>query len=192
MTLRFVCLASLVSIACGCGASAAPGAATVDRRSEVERYFPLVDGHIFTYQTTNESSAVEMFMVRVKRSSTTTATLVTGASFRSLTVAPDFVRRDGAGFVLRSPLQQGATWQGDKGLVRVVETGANVKVPAGSYSHCVQTEEEVGGDARGKITTFFCPGVGIARMQVEEWHGAEHLTQTMELRSFGPPMDLGK
>jgi hypothetical protein len=133
-----------------------------------------------------------MFMVRVKRVGPTIAQLLTGSSLRLLSIGPDFVRREGAGIVLRTPLKVGETWQGDKGVVKIVDANVEVKVTAGTYKDCVQTVEEVGGDARGKITTFFCPDVGIARMQVEEWHGADHFTQLMELRSFGPPMDLAK
>ncbi|MBI5531992.1 MAG: hypothetical protein HY898_04705 [Deltaproteobacteria bacterium] len=192
MSLRAATIALLVSIACGCGAATPQAAAPADNRSEVERYFPLIDRTIFTYQTSTGSSSTEMFMIRVKRVGPKVAQLLTGSSLRVLSIGPDSVRREGAGVVLRAPLKTGETWQGDKGTVRIVDANAEVRVPAGNYKNCVQTVEEVGGDARGKITTFFCPDVGIARMEVEEWHGAEHLTQIMELRSFGPPMDLGK
>jgi hypothetical protein len=192
MSLRCTCLATAALILCSCAGTPSPSLAPRDTRSQVERLFPLLDGYIYTYQNSGQSAGVDMFMIRVRRTSSTTAQLVTGSNVRMLTISADHVRRDGGGFVLRAPLQKGASWQGDKGIVRVVDTGVQVKVPAGSYLGCVQVVEEVGGDARGTITTFFCPEVGIARMRVQQWQGAEELTQTTELRSFGPPMDLRK
>jgi len=46
------------------------------------------------------------------------------------------------------------------------------------------------GDARGRITTSYCPEVGIVSLLVEEWHGADQISQLTELRAFGPPTDL--
>lgn len=155
----------------------------------MEHFFPLTDGTIYTYQTETDRGP-DMFMVRVRRVGSDSALLLTGSNVRSLTIKPDSIHRAGGGFVLQAPLSKGTSWQGDRGTVRVVDDNHQVTVPAGSFKGCVLTVEEIGGDARGRITTSFCPEVGIVRMVVEEWHGADQASQTIELRSFGPPTDL--
>jgi hypothetical protein len=174
----------------GCAAPSAPLHATTGHRTQMELFFPLHDGHLYTYQLTGGTEAPEMFMVRVKRLGPSIAQLITGTSVKVLTITPEAVRREGYGTVLQAPLQPGASWQGDKGLVRVAQTDATLEVPAGRFTGCVKTVEEVGGDARGTIETHFCPEVGIARIQVQQWQGDAQASQTVELRSFGAPMDL--
>jgi hypothetical protein len=188
MVIRTLTCLLLALIASGCGASRGPGASAVQQRSAIDLYFPLIDGTIYTYQ----HEAGDAFMIRVKRTGPGTAQLVTGGSIKTLSVSPTAVRRDPMGTLLQAPFEPGATWQGDHGSVRIVDNHAQVKVPAGSFKDCVHTLEEVGGDARGRIETWFCPDVGIAKKIVQEWQGAQSLTQVTELRSFGPPVDLQK
>jgi hypothetical protein len=192
--LRLAPLALLAAAALGCAASPPrPAVSARPLRNQLERFFPLVDRHIYTYQTVRGSAGrPEMFMVRVRRPSPEKAELHTGSRTRSLTLGDDFIRRDDGGFVLRAPLGKGASWRGDRGDVRVVDAASRVSVPAGTYEGCVRTVEEVGGDARGTITTEFCPEVGIALMTVEEWVGAAVTTERVELRSFGAPLDIGR
>jgi len=155
----------------------------------VERFFPLIEGTIYTYQTVTDRGP-DMFMVRVRRLGPASAQLLTGSNVRSLSIKPDSIHRAGGGFVLHAPLSKGTSWQGDRGTVRVIEDNQQVTVPAGAFKGCLLAVEEIGGDARGRISTSFCPEVGIVRMVVEEWQGADQASQIVELRAFGPPTDL--
>lgn len=176
----------LAVLSCG---GAQTGSRSAASTAGVERFFPLANDTIFTYQTVSDHGP-EMFMVRVRRLGPETAQLLTGSSVRVLSIKPDSIHRAGGGFVLQAPLVKGTSWQGDRGTVRVVDDNHQLTVPAGSFKGCVQTVEEIGGDARGRVTTWYCPEVGIARMVVEEWRGADQAAQIVELKAFGPPTDL--
>lgn len=189
MSLRALSCMLVAAITCACARSSQPPALAAAAKSPVELYFPLVDGTIFTYQG---GAHDEMFMVRVKRTGPSTAQLITGDSVKMLSVSPTSVRRDSAGALLQSPLEIGASWQGDHGTVRIVDLHAQVQVPAGSFKHCLHTLEEVGGDVHGRIDTWFCPDVGIAKMIVEQWQAGQAVSVTTELRAFGPSVDLRK
>lgn len=177
--------AALVLGACSKASASGQGARTP---SEVQRFFPLHDGYVYTYQTIREgASDGDMFMLRVQRTDPQHARLLTGSTSRSMSVNADSIARDEGGFVLRSPLREGATWPGDNGGTTVVEaTGVREQVAAGTYSGCIRTREQVDGARPKTIRTVFCPDVGITSMTVE----AAHDSQRAELRSFGPPVDL--
>jgi hypothetical protein len=187
MVLRVLTCLLIGTITFGCAGAKGSGSRGAPARSPVEIYFPLNDGTIYTYQ-----QAGNAFMIRVKRTGPGTAQLVTGASVKMLSVTPTAVRRDPVGTLLQAPFEIGASWQGDHGSVRVLDTHAQVTVPAGAFRDCLHTLEEVGGDAHGRIETWFCPDVGITKMIVQEWQGAQSVTQLTELRSFGLPVDLRK
>ena len=175
-----------------CGASALPAAAPPGPGG-VERFLPLVDKHIYTYESVREDTGErDMFMVRVRRRDAASAELVTGSGIRSLIVEPDAIRRREGGFLLRGPMQVGTTWAGDNGgQTRIVDTAAKVDVPAGKFEGCVRTVEELAAGAKGRITTTYCPLVGIAEMIVEEVDDGETVVQRVSLRSYGAPVDLG-
>lgn len=186
--MKRACLLLPLIATLSCGGSQ-PHPKDAARVAGVERFFPLVDGTIYTYQSVTDHGP-DMFMVRVRRVGPDTAQLLTGSSVRSLSIKADSIHRAGGGFVLQAPLSKGSSWRGDRGTVRILEDDHQVTVPAGSFKGCLLTVEEIGGDARGRISTSFCPEVGIVRMIVEEWRGADQVSETVELRAFGPPTDL--
>jgi hypothetical protein len=160
-------------------------------RSEVERYFPLIDGHIYTYEiTTDNSPSHEMFMLKVRRSSSTSAELRMGSTLKALTVSPTAIARLSGGFVLKSPLVVGTQWPGDNGAtVRITEIGLPAKVPAGSFSNCLKTVQ-AGSTVTPTVTTIYCPDVGIVEMSMERLTGSSLESEHVQLRSFGAPIDL--
>lgn len=177
----------------GCGAPPAKHAESAPAPAGVERWMPLRDKDIYTYETlSDDSGARDMFMVHVRRPDPHSAELVTGSRVRSLVITPEAIRRRQGGVLLQLPLEVGASWQGDNGgQTRVVSTSAAVDVPAGKFQGCVQTVEEIAAGARGRITTSYCPLVGIAQMIVEEEAEGAMVTQRVSLRSYGAPVDLG-
>lgn len=180
---HWVILATTVA----CGGPSAPGKAP-ERPSTtgIERYFPLSDGFTSTYETVTDEGAKDMSMVQVRRTDPRHAEVRTGSGVRRLEVTSDSIRREGSGYVLRAPLSEGARWEGDNGGTTVVRD-ANVKlvVPAGTFEGCVRTEEEVVQE-RARITVVYCPGVGIARMDVEQ----DGASKRFVLRSYGAPAAL--
>ncbi len=193
---RTLAAAAVSLLACAlplaCGHANTPAAAPASA-SGLERFLPLTDKYIYTYETVRDDTRErDMFMVRVRRRDASTAELITGARIRSLIVEPDAIRRREGGYLLRAPLQVGATWAGDNGgQTRVVDTSATVDVPAGKFQGCVRTVEELAAGAKGRITTSYCPDVGIAQMIIEEPADGEMVVQRVSLHSYGPPVDLG-
>ena len=70
------------------------------------------------------------------------------------------------------------------------DVNLNLTVPAGTFDACIQTVEEIGGAARGRVTSVYCPDVGLARMTVEQWERGERNSKRFDLRSYGPPVNL--
>jgi hypothetical protein len=174
-----------MTVACG-GPPSAEQAQKPPSATGIEHYFPLSDGFTYTYETVTDDGAKDMSMVQVRRTDPRHAELRTGSGIRRLEVTSDAIRREGSGYVLRAPLNEGARWEGDNGGTTVVRE-ANVKqvVPAGTFEGCVRTEEEVLLE-RARITVVYCPGVGIVRMDVEQ----DGASKRFELRSYGSPAAL--
>lgn len=193
MIQRVVAVATGLLLA-ACGSAATPPPKTeAPPATALERYFPLGDGYVYTYDTIrDETGERDTLMLRVERIDTSHARMHTSSGVRELLLSDAAIRREGGGFVLRAPLELGAVWDGDNGgNTRVEAIDAKVSVKAGAFEDCVRTVEEIGGAANGKITSVFCPNVGIAWMLVEESNGGVHAAKRFELRSYGPPVDLG-
>lgn len=186
-------LSGLGLLLAGCGGvpavADAPGATRIDG---IERYFPLADGMVYTYEVTREPIGVgDRVLIKVRRSTPQHATLLTGSRTRALTIQLGSIQRDGAGYVLREPLSVGAQWPGENGgKTRVVDINARVTVPAGTFSGCVKTVEDVGAEGESRVESVFCPDVGIAQLVVHESHGSSTAVQRFQLLTYGPPVDL--
>jgi hypothetical protein len=192
MTLRAAALAAALALSACSAASPSSPKSGDSPRTALERYFPLGDDFVYTYDTIREETGErDTLMLRVERLDASRARVHTSSGVRELVLSDTAIQKEGGGFVLRAPLEPGAAWDGDNGgSTRVDAIDANVTVKAGSFTDCVRTVEEIGGAGRGKITSVFCPNVGIAWMLVEEWAGADHAAKRFELRSYGPPVDL--
>lgn len=188
-TAILCCLLPAVFSGCGAGPES-PQTPRASGTTGVERYFPLGDGYVYTYETTEADQSQDMLLLRVKRLDKEHAQLQTASGVRHLIISPNAIRREGSGFVLRGPLDQGASWEGDNGgRTHIEAVNVRVSVPAGNFADCIRTVERI-GQATGKITSVFCDGVGIAEMRVEQWEGATHAVKHFALKAYGPPVDL--
>jgi hypothetical protein len=186
-------LGSMVLVHCGNALPAKHASRSAYTARPVEQFFPLQDGHVYTYDIVSSPGAPrEQFMVRIRRLSADRAEMLTGGAVRRIVLEDNGIRREAAGYVLRAPLRVGATWQGDNGGTATVEaTDVEAHVPAGSFKGCVRVVERLMTAERRVITTVLCEGVGIVTMQVHASSGSEQAVQRVELRSYGPPVDLG-
>jgi hypothetical protein len=184
-------VALLLLVACGSPASRSQ-TPKIPPASGVEEFFPLGDGYVYTYETLDEDGRAEdMMLLRVRRSDPGRAELHTASGVRELVVTADSIRRSPGGFVLLAPLDKGAQWDGDNGgITRVHDVNVKLTVPAGTFDACIQTVEEISGATRGRITSVYCPAVGLARMTVEQWERGERNSKRFDLRSYGPPVNL--
>lgn len=195
--LLLVALIALVALT-GCeptrGAppsTAAPSAQQHSSGTAAERLFPLVDRHMYHYATETDDGQ-GILVARVTRSEPRFGELAMGGNSKRFEYAADGVRllRSGAApaYVLKEPLQKGASWRGEHGgTVEIVAVATTVEVAAGRFDGCLQTVEQRGGDRPLRVATTFCPDVGIVLLEASSGANMERA----ELQSYGPPVDLG-
>ena len=194
-----LCLALLLSTAaCSGPAPSTPqaqstlldaptGAAGVTSSTPAERYFPLVDGTVYSYATENDQGR-GVLMARVHRTDATHGELVFPTGRKRFSYSPEGVRIEPSGdFVLAAPVARGATFRGQNGGRAVIEDIAlAVSVKAGTFKDCVRVVEERGGDVRARYTTTFCPDVGIVVIEAQ----SGEISERAELVSAGPAVQM--
>jgi hypothetical protein len=171
-------------------AAAAPSAATAANSAPFERFLPLKNDTVYTYNVwVPGQDTPEVLILEVERPSKERARLKTGSSIKRLEVVADGVRMVTGGYLLKPPFAVGATWLGPAGRVEVSAMDQAVEVPAGNFVGCVETTESArGGGEQRIIVTSYCPDVGIARFSVE----SSGEMQRFELKSFGERVDINK
>ena len=160
--------------------------------SPAERFFPLVDGMVYTYATLNEVGEKGLLIARVHRIDGLRGELrFPGTGAKSFEILPDGVtlknRAGETSYVLTLPLAVGTTWRGEHGgQSRILNAEAMLDTPAGHYDGCVQTMEERLGDRPTRYSTTFCPGVGVVQIEVATGANFERAV----LQSYAPPMRM--
>ncbi|APR83580.1 Hypothetical protein A7982_08929 [Minicystis rosea] len=156
----------------------------------LERFFPLVDGMVYTYLSVNEVGEQGLLVARVHRTDPKHGELRFPTGSKVFEYAPDGVVLKGRGadsYVLKAPLDVGTTWVGEHGgKTRVLSVTAGADTPAGHYDGCVQTLEERLGDRPIRYSTTFCPAVGVVSLEVAT--GANY--ERAQLKTYAPPMRM--
>lgn len=203
--MKAILAAALALLACSCGA-ATDGAAAVAASpwlapgtgpqnavsgSSIERFFPLVDGMVYTYVTVNEVGDQGLLVARVHRTDAFHGELRFPTGAKLFELAPDGVLVHPRGgepiYVLKLPVQSGTSWRGEHGgQSRILEVSASIDTPAGHYEGCVQTLEERFGDRPTRYSTTFCPAVGVVQIEVAAGPNYERAA----LKSYAPPMRM--
>ena len=191
-------LGAMGLLACGRPASAPPTAAAPVSapQSAVSRFFPLTDGTQWAYDAEEDGTGSKgIFVTRAKAMAGPRFSLTTGQRSRIVEVRPEGIARiDTGNYVLRAPLDTGAQWPGDAGaVVRVTAVDRVVDVPAGKFIGCIDTVEEARAATNEpvrRITTTYCPDVGIVSLYVEAWDNGKHVGERAVLRSFGKPVSF--
>lgn len=164
--------------------NAPPGAAGVTSSTQAERYFPLVDGTVYSYATENDAQGRGVLIARVHRVDATHGELIFPTGRKRFSYSAEGVRIEPTGdLVLATPIAPGATFRGQNGgQATIAETALAVTVKAGSFTDCVRVVEERGGDRRARYTTTFCPDVGIVVIEAQ----SGEIYERAELVSAGP------
>jgi hypothetical protein len=189
--LCFVLLALLPS--CGGEPQAkSPDGSVGGPVTDVQRLYPLEHNTVFSYVTTDEKGQTGIYVIEVGRPRATMAELkVAGNVFRRY-ISADGIQVAGGGYVLRSPLTEDAEWKGEFGEVSVKSMSRSIKVPAGDFGNCVETEESADTPAYTKTaTSVFCPGIGMVYYEVQGEQSGVKVLQRLELKSFGPRFVAG-
>ncbi len=191
-------VASLVSCATPKAATGPESAAVRAPESAVSRFFPLVDGTQWAYEAEEDGTGNKgVFVTRAKAMAGPRFSLVTGQRSRIVELRAEGIARVETGaYLLRAPLQAGAEWPGEGGaLVHVGAIDRIVEVPAGKFVGCLDTVEEqrgTGNEPVRRVTTTYCPEVGIVALHAEAWENGRHIGERAVLRSFGKPVSILK
>lgn len=162
--------------------------------SELERYFPMVDGYTYQYRFESQTeTGVEtgVLSTTVQRAAAGGGVLVVGGQSKRIEFTPEGVVQTAPGpraFLLKAPIAEGTTWSGPTGArVEIVRAKAQKAVPAGTFSDCVETKETRGGNPPQIIATTYCSGVGMVSLDTAA--GAARVVAS--LTYYGPKIDLG-
>ena len=169
------------------------GQKDVSSGTPVERFFPLRDGEVYTYDV-----GPTVLMVRVHRTDALHGETQLPTGQLRYTYGPEGLEVQSAtsrGFVLKTPLAAGTTWRNPNGAtVRIASLNAEVDTPAGHFSGCLEVSEERGGDRPSATLSTFCPDVGLVKLDTRgegsailKTHGQPMLMKPDGLdRSGGP------
>jgi hypothetical protein len=154
--------------------------------SAVEPYFPLEEGRLYHY-VTSEGGDTGMLVAKVHRTDATHGELRLSNATKRFVYSPEGVAYDTGVFILKNPLEVGTSWPGEHGgTTRVVKVDAAPKVQAGAYASCVLSLEEGGRPPGSKYATTYCPGVGMVLLDVQVAGGEAKA----ELKSYGAPVKI--
>jgi hypothetical protein len=194
--LQGVMLVAATGFGVGCGSPAesktAAAAPVADASPEMERYLPLEDGTVFSYDTHSElRNAQGLLIVQVSRPRTGRVDLRMGSRTERLQFVPDGIAYVEGGYLLKAPLTKGSTWRSRTGVVRIENTEETATVPAGKFEGCLRTIEESHDAALPRtVASVYCPHVGLVMVAVDGMTAEGHDRETAVLKSFGPRVDL--
>jgi len=160
--------------------------------TDVERYMPLKADTVYAFETSIENSGEKgVLMMHVERPRASQAVLTVGGKAQRLEIDPQGIRLANGGWLLKAPLQVAAHFKGQFGEVVIRSTDAVAEVPAGRFSGCVETIEESPA-VKKRVTTVFCPDIGIVSLDAEGSVGDDFGRERAVLRSYGPRVDIDK
>ena len=158
--------------------------------TDVERYMPLKADTVYAFETSIENSGEKgVLMMHVDRPRANQAVLVVGGKAQRLEIEKQGIRLSNGGWLLKAPLSVAAQFKGQFGQVVIRSTDATVDTPAGRFTGCVETIEESTA-VQKRVTTVFCPDIGIVALDAEGTIGDDFGRERAVLRSYGPRVDI--
>lgn len=197
-TLRWAACSLLLTAGCGASEQEAPkwlspvseGKKDVASGTQLERFFPLVDGMVYQYATENEVGEPGLLVARVFRSSEKAGELRFPSGSKRFEYAADgviFRSADGPVYLLKLPIAVGATFRGEHGgQTKVLEVSASLDTPAGHFDGCIRTLEERLGDRPVRYATTYCPAVGVVLLEAATGANFERAT----LKSYAAAVEI--
>lgn len=123
--------------------------------------YPLASGNAWSYDVDTGESSTTLAVSRVETFDGRIAEVRTARTLLRYEVLPEGIRvPPGDEWVLRVPLEAGATWPGRGGrTARLVSMRLSVETRAGAFEDCVLVSES-GGKLELEVRTVYCPRVG--------------------------------
>jgi hypothetical protein len=199
LSMRTAAVLSCAVLSCG-GTSRPPAVSAEDAKlpaCPALRYLPLVDGNQWAYDAEDDETGDRgMFVTRARRLPGPRFSLLSSQGSHVLELREEgILRSDSSAYLLKWPLSANDEWPGEGGAtVRVASLDRIVDVPAGKFVGCIETIEEIptrpGKDPARRVTTTYCPDVGVTLLHAEIWRGGKHDGEHATLRSFGKPVEV--
>lgn len=128
---------------------------------EARDLYPLQTGNAWSYDVDTGEAATTLAVTRVQSFDGRIAEVRTGQTLLRYEVLDQGIRLPSADeWVLRAPLERGATWAGRGGrTARLVSTGLRIETRAGTFDDCVLVSE-TGGKLELEVQTVYCASVG--------------------------------
>ncbi|MFW2388888.1 MAG: hypothetical protein ACN4G0_11160 [Polyangiales bacterium] len=149
--------------------------------------FPLRPGNAWSYDVDTGEPSTTLGVTRVEKFDGRVAKVRTGRKAVLYEVLDEGIRvPPGDEWLLRSPLELGATWTGRGGRdARLASTDLSIETQAGSFERCVEVVE-TGGKLELEVRTVYCPGVGPVRVEstMRSKVNERVLKVTAELRGY--------
>lgn len=182
---------ALLALACGPAQSQAPASQPERARiTDVEQFLPFEPNTVSAFETSSEDSPEKgVLMMQISRPRPDTVELDVGGKIQRLTIVPEGAQVATGGWLLKTPLEEGATFKGQFGEVKIASITRSIQVPAGKFEGCIETVEE-SQIAQRRVTTVFCPKVGIVSLEAEGKLGKDYGRERALLRSHGPKVDI--
>jgi hypothetical protein len=181
-----------LSLVGGCGGTTEPAKSAEPTTATfgVESYLPLIDDSVLSFETEVEGSQEKgLLVMQIQRPRPNVAELKIGGKIHRLDLLKEGVRVIEGGWLLKLPLEVGATFAGQYGTVKVTHVNRTVKVPAGTFEGCVETEETTG---TSRTLTRYCPTLGITELEIESLSADAPGREVARLKSHGALVDLGQ
>ena len=123
--------------------------------------YPLQTGNAWSYDVDTGEASTTLAVVRVEAFDGHIAEVRTGRAVVRYQVLAEGIRvLPGDAWLVRAPLEAGATWPGRGGrTARLVAADTAVETRAGSFDRCVEVLE-TGGKLALEVRTIYCPRVG--------------------------------
>jgi len=154
--VRFSAASLLIAAACA-PKTPAPSSSAI----EPADLYPLHAGNAWSYDVDTGEASTTLAVTRVETFDGRIAEVHTGHTVLRYEVLVEGIRvppRDE--WILRAPLEEGATWPGRGGRsARLIATGMRVETLAGTFERCMEVLE-TGGKLEVEVRTVYCPGVG--------------------------------
>lgn len=156
----------------------------------MEQFLPFEANTVSAFETSSEDSPEKgVLMMQISRPRPDAVELDVGGKIQRLTIVPEGAQVATGGWLLKTPLEEGARFKGQFGEVKIVSISRSIQVPAGKFDGCIETVEE-SQVAERRVTTVFCPKVGIVSLEAEGKLGKDYGRERALLRSHGPKVDI--
>lgn len=181
--LRWLCLCLLAGACQACAGSVSQVAK--ERPWTPETLYPLAEGHAWSYDVDSGDGDPVLAVTRVVTATPQAAIVEVGKEQTVYERRPDgWYRPAKGGYLLRTPLAVGATWESGQDLsARLVRAVDRIETPAGRFSHCAEVEE-LQSRSGTRIWTTYCPDVGPVRVISELVVRGQTLRVTAILRGY--------